>query len=178
MLPRGGMRIEVVIMSILRDIFELTKLNPCRNTVDILGRESVCDFIWNDGVSISDINQFEQLNGIYIPSDYKDFLSYSNGADIFVCDDGNAGYHLFNLDELVSETKWLKEAYEFPDDNLVFMNMLYSTDFIMFDNINRKIVFGETAEQSDRWIKFSMDFDYLILRMVWSNGSPFWEWYY
>lgn len=167
-----------MLMSILRNIFESTKLNPCRNTVNVLGDVLVYNFIWNDGVSINDINQFEQLHGIYIPSEYKDFLSYSNGADIFLCDDGNSGYHLFNLDELFSETKWMKKAYDFPEDNLVFMNMLHSSDFMMFDNINKKIVFCDTAESSDRWTKFSMDFNYFILRMVWSNGYPFWEWYY
>lgn len=165
-------------MTVLRDLFELTKLNPSRKTINVLGEDLVYDFVWKDGIPISEINHFEQVHGISIPSEYKEFLTYSNGADIFLCDDGNSGYHLFSLDELISENEWIKEAYALENDDLVFMNMVYSSDFLMFKSTNRKIVYCDTGEQNDNWVNLSMDFNYLILRLVWSNGRPFWEWYY
>lgn len=166
-------------MTILKDLFELTKHNSKRKTVDVLGKDLFYDFKWNEGVSISEIDRFEQENGISIPSQYKEFLTNSNGADIFVCDDGNSGYHLFSLDELFSETKWIKEAYDLQSNDLVFMEPLFSPNFMMFSgNDHQKIVFGDTGEQNDDWVRLSMDFNYFILRLYWSNGSSFWEWYY
>lgn len=177
-LLHGGVRFEGKYMTVLRDLYELTKLNSSRKTINVLGENQVYGFVWKDGIPISEINHFEQVHSINIPSDYKEFLTYSNGADIFLCDNGNSGYHLFSLEELISENEWIKVAYDLEKEDLVFMNMVYSADFLMFKTKKRKIIYCDTGEQNDSWLNLSMDFNYLILRLIWSNGRPFWEWCY
>ena len=165
-------------MSILKSIYDYSNSNPNCCYTDILGRNNDCSFTWNDGVSIAIIEEKENQNNIMLPLEYKQFLTYSNGAKIFVEDNGNAGYELLSLDNIISETKLMRDCgYPIEENELIFMRMLYSGNFMLFDYNNRIITYCDAEYDKEEWVQMHTNFDDFILRLFWANGNPFWEWY-
>lgn len=165
-------------MSILKSIYDYSKKNSNCYCTDILGQNRDISFVWNDGVSFNLIEKKENKNNIKIPLEYKQFLEYSNGAKIFVEDDGEAGYELLSLDNIFAETQMMKECgYSIGENELIFMRMLYSADFMMFDYNNRIITYCDAEYNKEEWIQIHTNFNNFILRLFWANGNPFWEWY-
>lgn len=163
----------------LKKIYDYMKNKDYCIWTDIFGRSQKVKFKWNIAVSNDQIIKVENQYQIKIPDDYKDFLCFSNGAEIFSSDDEDesSGYQLLSLQEMISETSEMRKCgYNIKKNQIIFLITLFSNDFLMFDLEKNGIVYADVGYSEKEWKIIDSDFKNLILHLYMSNGAPFWEW--
>ncbi|APM37845.1 SMI1/KNR4 family protein [Clostridium kluyveri] len=172
----------------MKQIKLLKERTSTRNTLsytDIFGQTIEVGFSWNNPASEEEIHEFESLNNIKLPKNYKEFLKVSNGAVIYEdIEYGGSGYKILGLDEILKSTKDKKEwGYDLKDFYIVFAEVMGNSDFLLFDLKKSEdkgkdyIIDGDTGYSVDEWEYIKGNFSHFINRLITTNGSVYWRWY-
>jgi len=148
---------------------------------NILGEVGKWGFSWNAPVTQIEIEKLEKENGIFLPSEYKKFLSISNGATLFETPGEESGYKFLGINEIISSTEEMRQwGYDLREDWFVFMKVLFSSDVLIFDlskkDTNKYIIDGDVGYPVREWTYLSGGVDKLFARIYQCNGSMYWRW--
>lgn len=170
-------------MDILKELKSKTKDKKVLKYTNILGEDIEYGFRWNEPAKISEIKNFEIKIGFELPQEYKEFLSISNGAQIYTSLDPyeDYGYKLLSLNEMMNMTNTMKSyGYQLKESWIVFMELLFSPDVLIFNldkvETNKYIIDGDTGYPVVEWESLNGGFKDFICRLFICNGSMYWRW--
>ena len=116
------------------------------------------DFLWAEPASSLEIEQFENNDGLTLPSSFKDFLRISNGAILFRDTKyGQWGCKVYGLSELMQINQEIRTWRNLPKSWLVFASWLGDQDILIFDtdvsnsNKNNYIIDGDECDSVDEF---------------------------
>lgn len=107
------------------------------------------------GVSAEALDLYEQTQGIRLPGDYRQWLMFSNGGELFAPGLVLLGIPAEKWNLATANTPESREEYELPEDLYIIGTQNYG-DPICFDRETFEIVQWdhETVEASSAWDSF------------------------
>ena len=142
-------------------------------------------FEWNPPASEEKINEFESVNSITLPIEYKEFLKISNGAMLFKdIQYGQWGCRIHGLGDVLKTTDSVVDwGYDLPSSLVVFATWLGDTDLLLFDldkcnnGEKRYIIDGAQGEKMSDWRLLNGSFSKWLDRLIVAQGAKYWRWH-
>lgn len=116
-------------------------------------------------------------NSFGLPNDYLEFLSYANGATLFMIED-IAGFKFLSLEELVTANDFQKENYgtDWDNDVILFCQILGDNEYLGFKKIKEgyTIVHCIMEEFPNEWQQINGNFKTLLESILKFKGEKYW----
>lgn len=116
---------------------------------------SACRMFFVPGVSAEELDRYEQTQGVRLPEDFRQWLMFSNGGELFAPGLVLLGIPAEKWNLATANTPESREEYELPEDLYIIGIQNYG-DPICFDHETFEIVQWdhETLEASCAWDSF------------------------
>lgn len=116
--------------------------------------ELVLQCSFNPPASESDIGECERVLNVKFTEDFKDFLKFSNGAELCYY---TAGF--YNIDEIVSNND-LETSEDFPSDYIVIADIIGDGEILCFSTKTNKYIryFDGVETEYNSFLDFLVDF--------------------
>jgi SMI1 / KNR4 family (SUKH-1) len=135
-------------------------------------------FSFKDGASENSIIELENYFKFSIPKELKDFLTYTNGCELFVDDDID-GYQFFDVNEIIEETETQKKDYEEDWDNriLIICSFIGEGNFIGIKIISKneyEVIDCFHEEIPLNWNLIETSIYTFLENLIKENGEKYW----
>jgi len=159
---------EITVKSILKSLSEANNTN--NTEIYYYGSKVKYGFNLNKGATDKELRNFETKIGYKIPSDYKEFLQYTNGLE-FQNDDAK----ILDIKEILE----CYEIFDYPKHMIIIATSLSSQlhiaiNLLSSENDNNIYVVDPIAD--DYFISIKSDFTEFLNRFLSCYGSDYWNW--
>ncbi len=131
------------------------------------------EFKWNKGANDTQLQKISDK----CPTDYVDFLKFTNGAILYYDTKyGQWGYEFFSIEQMLKETISTRDlGYELPESCFVIARCFGDSDLILINLENSSIIYGEGSLPYKEWETIATTFEEFIDKLIASKGNKYWE---
>lgn len=151
----------------------LMYIGPGSNPLIYTGRSEIQKFtgIFNEGVSIKDIEYFEKKTGCIIPQDYREFLHITDGIRFLHFNEST----FYTLDaegvlDSIQNGYYRKGIYPiiYLNDDIIFINSE--------DVQTGRYLYACNTGVNNKFIFLNSDFETFFERLLMTNFQNYWNW--
>ncbi len=146
---------------------------------DVNGKVFEVEFKLNPSAEDGDITTVEKELGILLPSSFKEFLEFCDGAEIYNYK-GIDGFKIFSTSEILLENKRLADEYQqdWLSDIIVFAECLGEGNYLAFKaQLSQKgysIIDCFHEVNPIEWNVMEENFDIFLDKLIKNEGNKYW----